>query len=142
VQIRFYLNDNPDKVLTSDELEYISSKLEFGHDNRAGMNGSLHRISRVINRMDRATGVTMRIGRCMPGISELIKDLIQVSVPRGSLFGNAKDSILYCFSHFVVCMETHLVFRQSFSLVELRSHEVGRHHNRDIYASVNTGPIF
>jgi hypothetical protein len=105
-QIRFYLNDNPDKVLTSDELEYISSKLEFGHDNRAGMNGSLHRISRVINRMDRATGVTMRIGRCMPGISELIKDLIQVSVPRGSLFGKAKGSILYCFSHFVVCKES------------------------------------
>lgn len=77
-QIRFYLHDNPDKVLTREELDYISSKLEFGHDNRAGMNGSLHRISRVVNRNDRATGVTMRIGRCMPGITELIKDLIQV----------------------------------------------------------------
>jgi hypothetical protein len=75
-----YLNDDANHVLTADELEYIVGQLTFGHDNRAGMDGSLHRISCIRNRSDRITGVTMRIGRCVPGNADIIKDLVHGEV--------------------------------------------------------------
>jgi hypothetical protein len=75
-----YLNDDANHVLTADELEYIVGQLTFGHDNRAGMDGSLHRISCIRNRSDRITGVTMRIGRCVPGNADIIRDLVHSEV--------------------------------------------------------------
>ena len=48
---------------------------EFGEDNRAGINRTLHRISCLRNRDGGIVGLTCRVGRAVPGSAALIADL-------------------------------------------------------------------
>jgi len=50
---------------------------EFGADNRAGVEGTLHRISAIRNRRGEIVGLTLRIGRAVYGTIDLIRDLIE-----------------------------------------------------------------
>lgn len=50
---------------------------EFGGDNRAGIDGTLHRISAIRNRVGRVVGLTCRVGRAVPGGAQLVADLVQ-----------------------------------------------------------------
>ena len=50
---------------------------EFGGDNRAGVQGTLHRISALRNRKGKVVGLTCRVGRAVTGHMDMIRDMIE-----------------------------------------------------------------
>jgi stage III sporulation protein SpoIIIAA len=63
--------------VTADELKFVESKLgTFGDDNRAGLPATLHRISAIRNRRGVVVGLTLRVGRAVSGIVDILRDLI------------------------------------------------------------------
>jgi stage III sporulation protein SpoIIIAA len=65
-------------AVTRDDLaQVIAAVGEFGSDNRAGIEGTLHRISAIRNRRGDIVGLTLRVGRAVFGTIELIRDLIE-----------------------------------------------------------------
>ncbi|HLH72081.1 MAG TPA: hypothetical protein VKX96_02275, partial [Chloroflexota bacterium] len=70
-------------VVTTEEvsvadLDYVVSRIgEFGEDNRAGIERTLHRISCMRNRKGRIVGLTCRIGRAVYGTIAIIRDIIE-----------------------------------------------------------------
>ncbi len=66
-----------DAPTTQEQLDTIVSSLgEFGGDNRAGIDGTLHRISCIRNRHNDVVGLTMRVGRAVYGTVRVIEDLV------------------------------------------------------------------
>ncbi|HYB00786.1 MAG TPA: R3H domain-containing nucleic acid-binding protein [Ktedonobacteraceae bacterium] len=64
--------------VTYAELEYVVERIgEFGDDNRAGIERTLHRISALRNRKGKIVGLTCRIGRAVPGSIALIGDIVE-----------------------------------------------------------------
>ncbi len=64
--------------VTRAELDYVISRIgEFGGDNRAGIERTLHRISCIRNRRGDVVGLTCRIGRAVYGTISIIKDLVE-----------------------------------------------------------------
>ena len=60
------------------DLEHVIDSLgEFGADNRAGIEGTLHRISAIRNRTGLIIGLTLRVGRAVYGTIDLISDLVE-----------------------------------------------------------------
>jgi stage III sporulation protein SpoIIIAA len=57
--------------------QVISTVGEFGADNRAGIEGTLHRISAIRNRHGTIIGLTLRVGRAIFGTIDQIRDLIE-----------------------------------------------------------------
>src|SRR2546426_5983660 len=56
---------------TQADLEFIVQRVGlFRNDNRAGIEGTLHRISAIRNRYQDLVGVTMRVGRHLPKVAE------------------------------------------------------------------------
>jgi stage III sporulation protein SpoIIIAA len=55
----------------------VQAVREFGADNRAGIEGTLHRISAIRNRRGQIVGLTLRAGRTVYGTIDLIRDLIE-----------------------------------------------------------------
>ena len=48
----------------------------FGGDNRAGVQGTLHRISAIRNRKGAVVGLTCRVGRAVTGHIDMIRDML------------------------------------------------------------------
>jgi len=68
---------SPQEVSEQD-IEYVASRVSnFGDDNRAGIERTLHRISAIRNRKGRIVGLTCRVGRAIFGTIKVIEDLIQ-----------------------------------------------------------------
>jgi stage III sporulation protein SpoIIIAA len=64
--------------VTHDELELVAGGLgEFGEDNRAGIEATLHRISALRNRRGHIVGLTCRIGRAISGTIDIIRDIVE-----------------------------------------------------------------
>jgi len=67
-----------DTEVTAEDIEYVVSHIEeFGDDNRAGIERTLHRISCIRNRRGRIVGLTCRVGRAVFGTIQVIEDLIK-----------------------------------------------------------------
>lgn len=67
-----------DEVITRQDLDCVESRLgEFGGDNRAGIPATLHRISAMRNRRGTIVGMTLRVGRAVMGIVDILRDLIE-----------------------------------------------------------------
>jgi stage III sporulation protein SpoIIIAA len=67
-----------DEVVSRVELDSIESNLgAFGDDNRAGLPATLHRISAMRNRRGVVVGLTLRVGRAVTGIVDILRDLIE-----------------------------------------------------------------
>ena len=67
-----------DAEVTEAEIDYVVSRIgEFGEDNRAGIERTLHRISAIRNRRGRIIGLTCRVGRAVYGTISIIDDLVQ-----------------------------------------------------------------
>jgi stage III sporulation protein SpoIIIAA len=67
-----------DREITPEDLDYVVSRIgEFGDDNRAGIERTLHRISCIRNRRGRVVGLTCRVGRAVFGTIRVIEDLIR-----------------------------------------------------------------
>ena len=65
-----------DREVTRDDLEYLVEQIgDFGDDNRAGMERTLHRISAIRNRKGQVVGITCRAGRAVFGTIKVIEDL-------------------------------------------------------------------
>ena len=60
------------------ELEYAQKAVgEFGEENRAGIEGTLHRISAIRSRKGEVVGLTCRVGRAIQGHINMVQDLLQ-----------------------------------------------------------------
>ncbi len=67
-----------DRDVTRDDLELVAGHIgQFGDDNRAGIERTLHRISAIRNRKGEIVGLTCRIGRAVFGTIQIISDLIE-----------------------------------------------------------------
>ncbi len=59
------------------DIDYVVARVgEFGEDNRAGIERTLHRISAIRNRRGRVVGLTCRVGRAVFGTIKIIEDLV------------------------------------------------------------------
>ena len=70
-----YLTDDP---ITKEDLALCVKQVgEFGGDNRAGIERTLHRISAIRNRKGEIIGLTCRVGRAVYGTIAMIRDLVE-----------------------------------------------------------------
>ncbi|MBD2177319.1 AAA family ATPase [Pseudanabaena sp. FACHB-1998] len=70
-----YLTDDP---ITKEDLAICVKQVgEFGGDNRAGIERTLHRISAIRNRKGEIIGLTCRVGRAVYGTIAMIRDLVE-----------------------------------------------------------------
>ena len=61
-----------------DAIDYVVSRIgDFGDDNRAGIERTLHRISAIRNRSGRIIGLTCRVGRAVYGTIDIIRDVVE-----------------------------------------------------------------
>ncbi len=77
-EARFISGDAPlsgDEVDADDLQDVIERMGEFGDDNRAGIERTLHRISAIRNRRGRVIGLTCRVGRAVFGTIKMIEDM-------------------------------------------------------------------
>src|SRR3979490_2009906 len=64
--------------VTDADLEYVASRVgQFGEDNRAGIERTLHRVSAIRNRSGRIVGLTCRVGRAVTGTAAIFRDLVE-----------------------------------------------------------------
>ena len=64
------------RPVTAQDLEKVIERIgEFGDDNRAGIERTLHRISAIRNRKGQVVGITCRVGRAVFGTIKIIEDL-------------------------------------------------------------------
>jgi len=64
--------------VTRDDIRYVAERIgDFGDDNRAGIERTLHRISAIRNRSGDIVGLTCRIGRAVFGTIAIIRDLVE-----------------------------------------------------------------
>lgn len=69
---------HPDLLVDEADIQSICDKLsDFGADNRAGLNKTLHRISRIVDRNGVVSGLTCRVGKAYEGCADIIGDLIE-----------------------------------------------------------------
>jgi stage III sporulation protein SpoIIIAA len=67
-----------DVEVTEEDIEYVVTRIgEFGADNRAGIERTLHRISAIRNRRGTIVGLTCRIGRAVYGTISVVQDLVE-----------------------------------------------------------------
>ncbi|MCC6703347.1 MAG: AAA family ATPase [Thermomicrobiales bacterium] len=67
-----------DADVTRDDLQWVAERVgQFGDDNRAGIERTLHRISAIRNRAGDIVGLTCRIGRAVFGTIAIIEDLVE-----------------------------------------------------------------
>jgi len=67
-----------DLEVTQEHIDYVVQSIgEFGKDNRAGIERTLHRISAIRNRTDRVVGLTCRVGRAVYGTIDIIQDIME-----------------------------------------------------------------
>ena len=67
-----------DVIVDQNFLQNVLQKVnQFGPDNRAGLDGTLHRISRIVDRYHTPVGLTCRVGRSIPGTAVLVQDILE-----------------------------------------------------------------
>lgn len=66
------------RPVSEDDIDYVAEHIDqFGEDNRAGIERTLHRISAIRNRQGRIVGLTCRVGRAVGGTAEIIRDIAE-----------------------------------------------------------------
>lgn len=67
-----------DLTVTERDIDFVIKSIgEFGTDNRAGIERTLHRISCIRNRHGKVIGLTCRVGRALEGTIDIIDDLVR-----------------------------------------------------------------
>mgnify|MGYP000864573438 CR=1 FL=1 len=68
----------PNIIVAEHDIEFVVRAIgEFGEDNRAGIERTLHRISAIRNRQGRVVGLTCRVGRALEGTIDIIDDIVR-----------------------------------------------------------------
>src|SRR6184192_433381 len=66
------------REVSAEDLAYVISHIgQFGGDNRAGIERTLHRISALRNRAGKVVGLTLRVGRAVYGTVEILRDIVE-----------------------------------------------------------------
>lgn len=66
-----------DIAVSQADLSHATDRVnDFGVDNRAGINGTLHRVSCMRNRDGNIVGVTLRVGRAVSGSAQILADIL------------------------------------------------------------------
>ncbi len=66
------------EAVSEEDIAYVTSRIgEFGDDNRAGIERTLHRISAIRNRKGNVIGLTCRVGRAVFGTIAIIDDIVK-----------------------------------------------------------------
>ncbi|MHB8631928.1 MAG: R3H domain-containing nucleic acid-binding protein [Candidatus Limnocylindria bacterium] len=66
------------REVTAEDIAHVISRIgQFGGDNRAGIERTLHRISALRNRAGKVVGLTLRVGRAMYGTMEIVRDVVE-----------------------------------------------------------------
>lgn len=79
-----FLGDGEGEFLRSEEITRQDLNAaqaavgEFGGDNRAGIEGTLHRISAIRSRKGSVVGLTCRVGRAVTGHVDMARDLLHL----------------------------------------------------------------
>lgn len=79
-EARFQSGEQPlmNREITREDLAFVAARIgEFGGDNRAGIERTLHRISAIRNRTGEIVGLTCRVGRAVFGTIAIMRDLIE-----------------------------------------------------------------
>jgi stage III sporulation protein SpoIIIAA len=64
--------------VSAEDLAYVVGRIgQFGDDNRAGIERTLHRISAIRNRRGEVVGLTCRVGRAVRGPVALVRDVVE-----------------------------------------------------------------
>lgn len=64
--------------VSREELDAAATTVgEFGSDNRAGIPGTLHRISALRSRSGGVVGLTCRVGRAVSGHAVMVRDILE-----------------------------------------------------------------
>ena len=70
--------DLDQEPVSAEDLAYVVGRIgQFGDDNRAGIERTLHRISAIRNRRGEVVGLTCRVGRAVRGPVALIRDVVE-----------------------------------------------------------------
>lgn len=70
--------DLAETAVTRGDIDHVVAAIgEFSTDNRAGIEGTLHRISAMRNRKGDIVGLTLRVGRAVFGTIDLMQDLVE-----------------------------------------------------------------
>jgi stage III sporulation protein SpoIIIAA len=66
------------EAVTRQDIAYVVDRVgDFGKDNRAGIERTLHRISALRNRRGDVIGLTCRIGRAVYGTVDILRDVVE-----------------------------------------------------------------
>lgn len=72
----------PSPQVTREELAAAATAVgAFGDDNRAGIEGTLHRISALRSRRGDVVGLTCRVGRAISGHVDMVQDILEGEAP-------------------------------------------------------------
>jgi stage III sporulation protein SpoIIIAA len=64
--------------VSEQDLQHVVARIgEFGDDNRAGIERTLHRISAIRNRTGKVVGLTCRVGRAIYGTIDILRDIVE-----------------------------------------------------------------
>ncbi len=67
-----------DVIVSEHDIDFVAKSIgEFGSDNRAGIERTLHRISAIRNRHGKIIGLTCRVGRALEGTIDIIDDIVR-----------------------------------------------------------------
>src|SRR3954454_13792868 len=67
-----------EREVTESDIDYVVAHIgDFGEDNRAGIERTLHRISCIRNRRGRIIGLTCRVGRAVFGTIATIEEIVK-----------------------------------------------------------------
>jgi stage III sporulation protein SpoIIIAA len=67
-----------ERPVTLEDVRYVVERVgRFGKDNRAGIGGTLHRISALRNRVGEIIGLTCRVGRAVFGTVDIVRDVVE-----------------------------------------------------------------
>src|SRR6202008_4175951 len=66
------------REVSPEDIAFVISHIgQFGGDNRAGIERTLHRISALRNRAGKVVGLTLRVGRAVYGTVEILRDIVE-----------------------------------------------------------------
>jgi len=67
-----------EREIDQEDLDFVVERIGlFTSDNRAGVERTLHRISCIRNRQGRIVGLTVRVGRAVYGVIDILQDIIE-----------------------------------------------------------------
>jgi stage III sporulation protein SpoIIIAA len=67
-----------EREIGQEDLDFVVERIgQFTSDNRAGIERTLHRISCIRNRQGRIVGLTVRVGRAVYGVIDILQDIIE-----------------------------------------------------------------